>query len=160
MYRDLKPENILIDSDGHVRITDFGLSKDKFGRRTRTTSFCGSPEYMSPEMLSSDFHTRMVDFYSLGALLFEMLTGLPPFFSNNRDEMYYNIVHKELVYPSYLSEDAVKLLKGLLTKDPSARLGWKNGLQELKIQPFFRSVDWDKLLKKRYEHIPLRTTLK
>jgi serum/glucocorticoid-regulated kinase 2 len=94
MYRDLKPENILIDIDGHVRITDFGLSKDKFTKRTRTFSFCGSPEYMSPEMLSQEFHTRMVDFYSLGAILYEMLTGLPPHYSENRDEMYANIVEK------------------------------------------------------------------
>ena len=88
MYRDLKPENILIDIDGHIRITDFGLSKDNFSHRTRASSFCGSPEYMSPEMLSQEFHTRMVDFYSLGALLYEMLVGLPPLYSNNREEMY------------------------------------------------------------------------
>jgi len=160
MYRDLKPENILIDSEGHIRITDFGLSKDKFGKRARATSFCGSPEYMSPEMLGLDYHTRMVDFYSLGALLFEMLTGLPPFFSNNRDEMYYNIVNKEISFPSYLSDDAVILLKGLLTKDPNARLGWRTGLSEVKEQPFFKGVDWEKLLKKRYEPVPLRTSLK
>ena len=85
LYRDLKPENILIDLDGHIKITDFGLSKDNFGSRDRTNSFCGSPEYMSPEMLTSDFHTRMVDFYSLGALLYEMLIGLPPYYSTDRD---------------------------------------------------------------------------
>ena len=114
MYRDLKPENILIDIDGHVRITDFGLSKDNFGRKERAVSFCGSPEYMSPDMLVMESHSRMVDFYSLGALLYEMLTGLPPFYSNNRDEMYHNIVHQDLTFPNYLSSEAVKLLKGLL----------------------------------------------
>jgi serine/threonine protein kinase len=80
--------------DGHIRITDFGLSKDDFSNRARATSFCGSPEYMSPEMLSEESHTRMIDFYALGALLFEMLTGLPPFYTNNRDELYNNIVNK------------------------------------------------------------------
>ena len=83
----------MIDLDGHIRITDFGLSKFDFSRRDRSNSFCGSPEYMSPEMLSEDSHTRMVDFYSMGALLYEMLTGLPPFYSRNRDEMYNNIVN-------------------------------------------------------------------
>lgn len=96
MYRDLKPENILIDLDGHVRITDFGLSKMNFSKRTRSSSFCGSPEYMSPEMLSEESHTRSVDYYALGAILYEMLTGLPPFYSHNREEMYYNIVNKPI----------------------------------------------------------------
>ena len=82
----------MIDLDGHIRITDFGLSKDNFTRRSRATSFCGSPEYMSPEMLNSDYHTRMVDYYALGAILYEMLTGLPPHYSDNREEMYARIV--------------------------------------------------------------------
>lgn len=99
MYRDLKPENILIDINGHVRITDFGLSKDNFGPRDRAKSFCGSPEYMSPDMLGHEDHSRMIDLYSLGALLYEMLTGLPPFYSQNRDKMYHDIVHKQLTFP-------------------------------------------------------------
>ena len=78
----------MLDLSGHVRLTDFGLSRDNFGPRDRAQSFCGSPEYMSPDMLGSEEHTRMVDFYSLGALLFEMLTGLPPFFSEDRRVMY------------------------------------------------------------------------
>ncbi len=92
-YRDLKPENILIDLDGHIKITDFGLSKDNFSQRDRSSSFCGSPEYMSPEMLTNKKHDRNVDFYSLGALLYEMLTGLPPFYSSDRDLMYSHIVY-------------------------------------------------------------------
>ena len=87
-YRDLKPENILLDQDGHIKLADFGISRPNFTERERTNSFCGSPEYMSPEMLSSEYHTRMVDFYSLGALLYEMLTGLPPLYSQDREEMY------------------------------------------------------------------------
>ena len=110
MYRDLKPENILIDLDGHIRITDFGLSKDKFDTRQRTNSFCGSPEYMSPEMLCQDNHGRMVDFYSLGALLYEMLNGLPPLYSSDRDEMYQNIVYRKPSYPKHVSDEAIALL--------------------------------------------------
>lgn len=87
-------------------------------------------------MLALDSHTRMVDFYSLGALLYEMLTGLPPFYSNNRDEMYHNIVHKEVVYPRYLSNEAVKVLKGLLCKEPERRMGAREGFAEVKRSEF------------------------
>ena len=143
MYRDLKPENILIDLDGHVRITDFGLSKDNFKKRDRAQSFCGSPEYMSPDMLSKEYHTRMVDYYSLGALLFELLTGLPPFYSHNRDEMYHNIVNKELtIFPPQLSKEAVQLMKGLLNKSPEHRLGFHKGIEEIKSMDFFKGVNW------------------
>ncbi len=87
---------------------------------------------MSPDMLSNEDHSRMIDFYSLGALLYEMLTGLPPFYSQNRDEMYHNIVHKQLTFPDHLSASAVKLLKGLLKKDPMQRTGAKYGFEEIK----------------------------
>jgi protein-serine/threonine kinase len=98
---------------------------------------------MSPDMLAQESHNRMVDFYSLGALLFEMLTGLPPFYSNNRDEMYHNIVHKDMSYPRYLSDQAVSLLKGLLCKDPERRLGKKEGFEEIKRHEFCKGIDWD-----------------
>jgi protein-serine/threonine kinase len=103
---------------------------------------------MSPEMLSQEFHTRMVDFYSLGALLFEMLTGLPPNYSGDRDEMYYNIVNQEVSYPAYLSDESVKLLKGLLCKDPMKRLGHKNGVEDIKKHEFCNAVDWDSLYRR------------
>jgi len=90
----------------------------------------------------------MVDFYSLGALLFEMLTGLPPNYSGDRDEMYNNIVNQEVVYPAYLSDDSVKLLKGLLSKDPSKRLGHKNGVEDIKNHEYCSGIEWDKLFKK------------
>ena len=102
LYRDLKPENIVIDESGHVKLTDFGLSKIHFKRDDRAYSFCGSPEYMAPEMLlterngmlgnSPSWHNKCLDFYHLGALLFEMLVGLPPFFSENREKMYKDIL--------------------------------------------------------------------
>lgn len=90
IYRDLKPENILIDVEGHIKLADFGLSKKLCKERgmTHSYSFCGSPEYMSPEMLLGEGHDRCLDYYTLGTLLYEMLTGLPPHYSNNRIEMY------------------------------------------------------------------------
>jgi len=103
LYRDLKPENILIDSEGHLRVADFGLSKTNIGYDTCTNSFCGSPEYMSPEMLTKAGHNLQLDLYCLGVLLYEMVTGLPPFYSENREIMYQNILKKTLVFPSYLS---------------------------------------------------------
>jgi serine/threonine protein kinase len=92
VYRDLKPENVLIDIDGHIKLADFGLSKFLTSSDSLTNSFCGSPEYMSPEMLMGTGHGSSVDYYSLGAILFEMLTGLPPFYSTDRNQMYLCIV--------------------------------------------------------------------
>ena len=84
VYRDLKPENILVDFDGNIKVCDFGLSRDGFGKTDRSESFCGSPEYMAPEMLIKGSHTRCIDYYHIGALLYELVTGLPPFYSSNK----------------------------------------------------------------------------
>lgn len=135
IYRDLKPENILLDIDGHIRLTDFGLSKQNIGPGKMTFSFCGSPEYMSPEMLNNQGHTRAVDFYSLGALLYEMLTGLSAFYDSNRSRMYWKILNEELPIPNFLSKDAMSLLKGLMAKDPNKRLGGINGSDDIKSHP-------------------------
>lgn len=139
-YRDLKPENILLDIDGHVKITDFGLSKENMMPRNRSDSFCGSPEYMSPEMLQGIGHGREVDYYSIGALLFEMLTGLPPFYDSNRSKMYKNILQTELVLPSYVSKAAKDLLQKLLAKNPENRLGSNEGTLEIKNHAWFKGI--------------------
>jgi serine/threonine protein kinase len=109
-YRDLKPENILIDLHGHIKLTDFGLCRRNFAKTDLSTSLCGSPEYVCPEMLASGVHSRMLDYYQIGALLYEMLTGLPPHYSINKKQMFSNIVRNEPVYPSYLSATAKNLL--------------------------------------------------
>ena len=88
LYRDIKPENILMDIEGHVRIADFGLSKPLIGRDEKAYSFCGSPEYMAPEMLLKSGHNRLIDYYCLGALLYELLTGLPPYYSSETSKIY------------------------------------------------------------------------
>ena len=123
IYRDMKPENILLDLDGHVRICDFGLCKKGYGPRDRSDSFCGSPEYMSPEMLLERGYTRMIDFYSLGALLFEMLTGLPPLFDEDRTKLYDKLLSEVPEIPQDLDEDARDLLEKILKKDPNERIG-------------------------------------
>lgn len=89
-----------------------------FGPEDLTTTFCGSPEYMSPEMLANSGHGQTLDFYCLGVLLFELLTGLPPHYNNNRFRMYKDITSKAETYPRSLSKEAVSLLKGLLNKNP------------------------------------------
>merc|ERR1719362_2676501 len=122
VYRDLKPENILLDSQGHVKITDFGLSKEGIQDNFSAKTMCGTPEYLAPEILDKKGHGKAVDWYSLGALLFEMLTGLPPFYTKDRTKLFQRIRKEELKYPHYVSEMASGLCKALLEKDPSRRL--------------------------------------
>jgi len=139
----LKPENILLDSDGHIVITDFGLSKEVFDDYTDT--FCGTPEYLAPEVLQGGGHTFPVDWWSLGTLIYEMIVGLPPFYSKSISVMYQKILEGPLRFPEGMSEDAMDLLEGLLERDPDERL---NG-EDLKEHPFFDDVDWDKLETKK-----------
>lgn len=131
----------MLDIDGHVKLTDFGLSKEKVSRNFCSLSFCGSPEYMSPEMLSRQGHGLPVDLYSLGALLYEMLTGLPPHYSRNRQQMYQQILHNLLAFPPFLSDNAIDLLSNLLSKDPDERMK----ISDLKAHPFLADIDWKKL---------------
>jgi serum/glucocorticoid-regulated kinase 2 len=143
IYRDLKPENVLLDLDGHIKITDFGLSKENFHQDQKSHSFCGSPEYMSPEMLKGEGHSKVLDFYSLGALLFEMLTGQPPFYDINKSVLYNRVLNNDLEVPSFISNEGKELLLALLQKDPQLRLG-KKGASEVKTHPWFKSISWKK----------------
>jgi len=149
VYRDLKPENILLDAEGHICITDFGLSK-QIESSEGTHTFCGTPEYLAPEVLKGQGHGTPVDWWSLGTLLFEMLTGLPPFYAQNVNVMYTKILSGELRFPSYISDNAKSLLEGLLTRDPEKRLG-TNGGTEVKHHPWFGDIDWDKLVRKEID---------
>ncbi|CAG9318245.1 unnamed protein product [Blepharisma stoltei] len=149
IYRDLKPENILLDIDGHIRLTDFGLSKQGIPYNGQTYSFCGSPEYMSPEMLRGQGHGRAVDYYSLGALLYEMLTGLPPFYDSNRSKMYWRVLNEDLPLPSFISKVGRSFLSEILHKDPSRRLGIINGFQDIKSHPWCSKINWSRLYKKK-----------
>ncbi|CAD8161916.1 unnamed protein product [Paramecium octaurelia] len=124
IYRDIKPENILIDLDGHIRIADFGLSKPNMIETENAYSFCGSSEYMAPEMLLKSGHTFQLDLYCLGALLYELITGLPPFYSRNLEEIYQRILNQKLNFPPQLqlSSSIKNLLTNLLAKNPKDRI--------------------------------------
>jgi serum/glucocorticoid-regulated kinase 2 len=119
IYRDLKPENILLDLKGHLRLTDFGLSKDNImgaGAAGGTKTFCGTPEYLAPEILENKGHGKAVDWWSFGTLVYEMICGLPPFYDTNVQRMYHKILHSPLRFPSYLSKESKDCLHGLLQR--------------------------------------------
>ncbi|KAL6657198.1 hypothetical protein ACP70R_004978 [Stipagrostis hirtigluma subsp. patula] len=144
MHRDLKPENILLDADGHAMLTDFGLAKE-FREDTRSNSMCGTLEYMAPEIILGRGHDKAADWWSVGILLFEMLTGKPPFVGN-RDKVQQKIVKEKLKLPSFLSSEAHSLLKGLLHKEANKRLGsGPNGGDEIKNHKWFKPINWRKL---------------
>eukprot|EP01094_Clydonella_sp_ATCC50884_P007025 TRINITY_DN1620_c0_g1_i4.p1 TRINITY_DN1620_c0_g1~~TRINITY_DN1620_c0_g1_i4.p1 ORF type:complete len:710 (+),score=219.36 TRINITY_DN1620_c0_g1_i4:56-2131(+) len=153
LYRDLKPENLLLDITGHVCLTDFGLVKEgvKYGDKTYT--FCGSPEYLAPEILQNKGYARPVDWWALGTFLYEMLEGLPPFYDEDIMEMNRKILAAPLYFdPDHFSPEAKSLLRGLLQRDPQLRLGSGPGdAEEIKAHPFFRNVDWGRLERKEYE---------
>ncbi|KAM3065479.1 Serine/threonine-protein kinase [Clarireedia jacksonii] len=152
IYRDLKPENILLDYSGHIALCDFGLCKLDMKDEDRTNTFCGTPEYLAPELLLGQGYTKTVDWWTLGVLLYEMLTGLPPFYDENTNEMYRKILSEPLHFPSadIVPPAAKDLLTKLLNRKPNERLG-ANGASEIKAHPFFHSIDWRKLLQRKYE---------
>lgn len=149
IYRDLKPENILIDYQGHIALCDFGLCKLNMSNDDKTNTFCGTPEYLAPELLLNQGYTRSVDWWTLGTLLYEMLTGLPPFYDDDVPTMYKKILQNPLKFPPFLEgTDAQDLLVKLLQKDPSKRL---DDAQQIKSHAFFKNIDWKKLLDKGYQ---------
>jgi len=150
LYRDLKPENILLDPDGHVILTDFGLAKD-VAKDEKTNTFCGTPEYLAPEIVTGSGHDKAVDWWSLGILLYELTVGIPPFYSQNVNEMYNKIQHGVLRFPPFLTDPCKKIIVAFLNRDPKKRLGSANDIDEIKAHDFFADTDWDKVLTKKYE---------
>jgi len=149
IYRDLKPENVLLDDEGHIKLTDFGLSKEDLKDNQMTHTFCGTPEYLAPEVIKGAWYGKSVDWWSMGTLLFEMLTGLPPFYNENLHLMYEKIVTAPLIFPDDMSQPARKLLAGLLERDPRRRLGSNNGINDFKDHEFFAGIDWKRLEDKQ-----------
>ncbi|XP_074920205.1 ribosomal protein S6 kinase alpha-2 isoform X2 [Chelonoidis abingdonii] len=149
IYRDLKPENILLDEEGHIKITDFGLSKEAIDHDKRAYSFCGTIEYMAPEVVNRRGHTQSADWWSFGVLMFEMLTGSLPFQGKDRKETMALILKAKLGMPQFLSMEAQSLLRALFKRNPSNRLGaGLDGVEEIKRHLFFVTIDWNKLYRK------------
>ena len=141
IFRDLKPDNVVLDAQGHCLLTDFGLSKEGVLDNQGASSFCGSVAYLAPEMLKRSGHGKSVDWYLLGVLLYEMLVGIPPYFTNNKEKLFQNIQRGPLLIPSQLSAEAKGLIIGLLSKNPLKRLGARDA-EEIKEHPFFKLIDW------------------
>lgn len=150
VYRDLKPENILLDAYGHIALCDFGLSKANLTPNATTNTFCGTTEYLAPEVLLDDAgYTKMVDFWSLGVLVFEMCCGWSPFYAEDTQQMYKNIAFGKVRFPKdTLSTEGRNFVKGLLNRNPKHRLGATRDAKELKEHPFFGDVEWESLLRK------------
>uniref|UniRef100_A0A671PBI1 non-specific serine/threonine protein kinase n=1 Tax=Sinocyclocheilus anshuiensis TaxID=1608454 RepID=A0A671PBI1_9TELE len=149
IYRDLKPENILLDEEGHIKITDFGLSKEAIDHDKRAYSFCGTIEYMAPEVVNRRGHTQSADWWSFGILMFEMLTGSLPFQGKDRKETMALILKAKLGMPQFLSPEVQSLLRALFKRNPSNRLGaGPDGVEEIKRHKFFATIDWNKLYRR------------
>ncbi|KAG6837186.1 AGC protein kinase Gad8 [Arthromyces matolae] len=156
--RDLKPENILLDYTGHIALCDFGLCKLNMKGNEKTNTFCGTPEYLAPEILTAQGYDKTIDWWTLGVLLYEMLAGLPPFYDEVTDDMYRKILNDPLVFGPEFGSEARSVLTGLLTRDPSKRLG-VNGADEIKRHPFFKNhIDFGKLRQKRI-HPPFKPSV-
>ena len=160
IYRDLKPENILIDSQGHIKITDFGLSKIFESENDKAYTVCGTPQYLAPEILLRKGYDKAVDWWSLGCLLYEMLSGRLPFKFKKGQKISLNIYKEEIFFDNKFSEDAQDLIKKLLIFDPKARLGsGVDGGEKIKNHKYFRGVNWDDVWNKKIQP-PFKPNLK
>lgn len=133
----------MIGLDGYAKITDFGLSKENIQGNTEATSFCGTPEYLAPETLNRTGHGKAADWWSFGAIIYEMVFGIPPFYTKVRTKLYDNIKNKEIEIPEGATPELGDLIKKLLVKDPNLRLGSsERDADEIMEHPWFTSIDW------------------
>ncbi|KAI8478335.1 RAC-gamma serine/threonine-protein kinase [Branchiostoma belcheri] len=142
IYRDLKLENLMLDKDGHIKITDFGLCKEDMRFDSTTKTFCGTPEYLAPEVLEDNDYGRPVDWWGLGVVMYEMMCGRLPFYNKDHEVLFELILMEEARFPRNITENAKSLLSGLLIKDPKQRLG--GGIRDaddVKEHPFFATAD-------------------
>jgi len=145
IYRDLKPENLLLDASGHIKMTDFGLSKEGLANADRTNTFCGTPEYLAPEVLDGKDYNKAVDWWSLGTLIYEMLTGLPPFYDEDVQKMYNLKMTAELTIPDYVEDKAKDIMRKFLDRNPASRM---QDPEAIKGHPYFKGIEWDKLFRR------------
>uniref|UniRef100_A0A4W2F676 Serine/threonine-protein kinase N2 n=1 Tax=Bos indicus x Bos taurus TaxID=30522 RepID=A0A4W2F676_BOBOX len=147
---DLKLDNLLLDTEGFVKIADFGLCKEGMGYGDRTSTFCGTPEFLAPEVLTETSYTRAVDWWGLGVLIYEMLVGESPFPGDDEEEVFDSIVNDEVRYPRFLSTEAISIMRRLLRRNPERRLGaGEKDAEDVKKHPFFRLIDWSALMDKK-----------
>jgi serum/glucocorticoid-regulated kinase 2 len=155
VYRDLKSENTLLDLNGNLRLTDFGLAKENVKANSGAATFCGTPEYLAPEVLQNLGHGKGVDWWAMGTLCYEMIYGLPPFYNENMQRMYQYILEEKLTWKGPLAtgehDDTREILAGLLDRNPTQRLGCGlEGAKAIKEHRFFATLDFDKVLRKEY----------
>ncbi|KAL2131874.1 hypothetical protein VTI74DRAFT_4486 [Chaetomium olivicolor] len=152
IYRDLKLDNILLTLDGHIKIADYGLCKEDMWYGSTTSTFCGTPEFMAPEILLDKKYGRAVDWWAFGVLIYQMLLQQSPFRGEDEDEIYDAILADEPLYPIHMPRDSVSILQKLLTREPDQRLGsGPTDAQEIMSQPFFRNINWDDIYHKRVQ---------
>uniref|UniRef100_A0A8C7KQF0 non-specific serine/threonine protein kinase n=2 Tax=Oncorhynchus TaxID=8016 RepID=A0A8C7KQF0_ONCKI len=150
VYRDLKLENLMLDKDGHVKITDFGLCKEGITDAATMKTFCGTPEYLAPEVLEDNDYGRAVDWWGLGVVMYEMMCGRLPFYNQDHEKLFELILMEEIKFPRTLSSDSKSLLSGLLIKDPNKRLGGgPDDAKEIMRHSFFVAVDWQDVYDKK-----------
>ena len=152
IYRDLKPENILLDEKGYLCLVDFGMAK-KLEYNKKALSFCGTPEYLAPEIIKGEGYDENIDWWSLGIILYEMICGVPPFYDDNLNKIYDLIQNTEVSFPHniYLSDDIKDIIFNLLKKDVKERLGYSSGIVEIKNHPFFKGINFQDIENKKIE---------
>ena len=151
IYRDLKPENILMDTEGHIKISDFGLSKKLENPKDKAYTLCGTLQYLAPEILKNKGYDKSVDFWSLGCIYYEMLTGKKPF-NIQGNKINPNIFEEKINFDENMNPLLINLISQFLSVNPKKRLGYGvNGIKKIKEHPYFNDIDWNKYLNKEIE---------